>query len=146
MGRIPMKKCLTILISFVLLGTTISIAQNVSLNVSQQNLRAVLESLATQAEYTLAFSKEAVDLSEIVTVGVTDVALTEVLNQLLTPRNIGYEIRENKIFIFDKSSPALAQAGQVAQQEQRITGRVTDENGDPVIGPTSLFLKAPLVR
>ena len=134
MGRIPMKKCLTILISFVLLGTTISIAQNVSLNVSQQNLRAVLESLATQAEYTLAFSKEAVDLSETVTIGVTDVALTEVLNQLLTPRDIGYEIREDKIFIFDKSSPALAQAGQVAQQEQRITGRVTDENGDPVIG------------
>lgn len=129
-----MKKCLTILLSFLLLGSTLSIAQNVSLNVSQQNLRAVLESLAAQAEYTLAFSKEAVDLSENVTIGVTDVALTEVLNQLLTPRNIGYEIRDDKIYIFERATSVVAQAGLTQQQEVQLTGRVIDENGDPVIG------------
>jgi len=50
-----MKKCLTILLSLFVLGSTLSMAQNVNLNVSQQNLRTVLESLAAQAEYNPGF-------------------------------------------------------------------------------------------
>lgn len=129
-----MKKCLTILLSLFVLGSTLSMAQNVNLNVSQQNLRTVLESLAAQAEYTLAFSKEVVDLSENVTIRVVDTDLAQVLNQLLAPRKIGYELRDNKIYIFDQSTAEIAEVNQQVQQEVHLSGRVIDDEGEPIPG------------
>ncbi|MFA7494537.1 MAG: hypothetical protein WCZ43_13635, partial [Proteiniphilum sp.] len=60
-------------------------AQKVNLNFSQTNLRTVLEGITQQTNYTLAFSKEVVDLSDAVTIRVTDTDLKQVLDQLLTP-------------------------------------------------------------
>jgi TonB-linked SusC/RagA family outer membrane protein len=56
-----------------------------------------------------------------------------VLDQLFTPRGIGYELRDNKIYIFDVPTAATG-ASQAPQQEARLNGRVTDENNEPVIG------------
>lgn len=133
MGKIPMKRRWMILMSFFVLSTVIGMAQKVNLNFSQTNLRTVLESITQQTDYTLAFSKEVVDLSDAVTIRVADTDLKQVLDQLLTPRNIGYELRDNKIYIFEKPA-TVSQAGQAAQQDISLNGRVTDENGDPVIG------------
>ncbi|WP_245542036.1 TonB-dependent receptor [Proteiniphilum acetatigenes] len=134
MGKIPMKRRWMILMSLFVLSTVISSAQKVNLNFSQTNLRTVLESITQQTDYTLAFSKEVVDLNDAVTIRVTDTDLTQVLDQLFTPRNIGYELRDNKIYIFDKSTAATSETTQAPQQEIRLSGRVTDENDDPVIG------------
>ncbi len=133
MGKIPMKRRWMILMSLFVLSTAIGMAQKVNLNFSQTNLRTVLEGITQQTNYTLAFSKEVVDLSDAVTIRVTDTDLKQVLDQLLTPRNIGYELRDNKIYIFEKPLTA-PQAGQATQQDIRLSGRVIDENGDPVIG------------
>lgn len=128
-----MKRRWMILMTLFVLSTTIGTAQKVSLNFSQTNLRSVLESITQQTDYTLAFSKEVVDLNDAVTIRVTDTDLKQVLDQLFTPRNIGYELRDNKIYIFEKPAVA-AQTGQAPQQEIRLSGQVTDENGDPIIG------------
>ncbi|QRX62704.1 TonB-dependent receptor [Dysgonomonadaceae bacterium zrk40] len=73
------------------------------------------------------------DFREEVTIREQNTELETVLKQLLTPRQIGYEIRENKIYIFDQSL-AETETGQPVTQQVNLTGRVTDENGEPVIG------------
>src|SRR5690606_31208438 len=134
MGKIPTKRGLAMLVTLFVLSISLCSAQKVNLNFSQKSLRTVLESITEQTSHTLAFSKEAVDLSEVVTIRVTDGELVQVLDQLLTPRHIGYEIRDNKIYVFDK--PVLTDAGikQTPPQEVHLTGLVTDEEGEPVIG------------
>ena len=134
MGKIPMKRRLLILMSLFVLGSSIGFAQKVTLNYNRTNLRTVLERVTEQTDYTLAFSKEVVNLSDEVTIRVTDADLAAVLNQLLTPRNIGYEIRDKKIYIFDKAISEIAESTQRPQQDVNLRGRVTDENGEPVIG------------
>ena len=134
MGKIPMKRRLLILMSLFVLGSSIGFAQKVTLNYNRTNLRTVLERVTEQTDYTLAFIKEVVDLNDEVTIRVNETDLATVLNQLLTPRNIGYEIRDNKIYIFDKAISGVAEATQSTQLDQRLTGRVTDDNGEPVIG------------
>lgn len=133
-GKNPMKKRWMILMSLFVLSTIISPAQKVNLNFSQTTLRSVLESITQQTDYTLAFSKEVVNLDGIVTIKADDTDLVQVLDQLLTPRNIGYELRENKIYIYDKSMVAETKTKQAPQQETRLGGKVTDVNGEPVIG------------
>ncbi len=134
MGRIPTKRGLATLVTFFVLSITLCSAQKVNLNFSQKSLRTVLESITEQTNYTLAFSKEAVDLSDIVTIRITDEELVQVLSQLLTPRHIGYEIRDNKIYIFDQPVPVNAVTRQTPPQEVRLTGTVTDLNGEPIVG------------
>jgi len=133
MGKIPMKKRLMLLLSLFVLGTAMLSAQKVNLNYSRATLRTVLESISEQTGYTLAFSKEAVNLNDEVTVREQNAELTNVLQRLLTPRQIGYEIRENKIYIFNQSL-AETQTGQPSAQEVNVTGRVTDQRGEPLIG------------
>ncbi|MDD4762167.1 MAG: carboxypeptidase-like regulatory domain-containing protein, partial [Candidatus Pacebacteria bacterium] len=134
MGRIPTKRGLAMLVMLFVLSITIGSAQKVNLNFSQKSLRTVLESITEQTSHTLAFSKEAVDLSEAVTIRITDGELEQVLNQLLTPRHIGYEIRDNKIYIFDQPTAVKDETGQTPPQEVHLTGTVTDQNGEPIIG------------
>lgn len=130
MGRIPIKKRFTILFSLFVLSATLCSAQKVSLNFNGQSLRNVLESITEQTNHSLAFSKEVVDLSDAVSIRVTDTDMTQVLNQLLSPRNIGYEIRDNKIYIFEKPE------ANAPQQDQDVTirGTVTDDLGELIIG------------
>ena len=128
-----MKRGLMLLLSLFVLGTVMLSAQKVNLNYSKATLRTVLESITEQTGHTLAFSKEVVNLNEEVTIREQNTELETVLKQLLTPRQIGYEIRENKIYIFDQSL-AETETGQPVTQQVNLTGRVTDENGEPVIG------------
>ncbi|MDD3787379.1 MAG: TonB-dependent receptor [Petrimonas sp.] len=134
MGRILSKRRLVVLLSILMLSFNISLAQKVSLNFSQKNLRTVLESITSQTGYTLAFSKEVVNLNDLVTIRVNDVDVTQALNQLLTPRNIAYEIKDNKIYISNKPEETTAATRQNQQQVVNLTGTVTDQNGEPVIG------------
>jgi TonB-linked SusC/RagA family outer membrane protein len=133
MGRFPTRKRFTFLITLFVLSTMFSSAQKVSLNFSGQNLRTVLESITEQTDYSLAYSKEAVDLSDAVSINVTDADLSQVLNELLASRNIGYEVRDNKIYIFDRPQ-AASQVAQGQQQEVTIRGMVLDDEGEPIIG------------
>jgi len=52
---------------------------------------------------------------------------------LLASRNIGYEVRDNKIYIFDRPQ-AASQVAQGQQQEVTLRGTVTDDMGEPIIG------------
>src|SRR5690554_3775079 len=133
MGRFPIKKRFTILMTLFVLSTMIGSAQKVTLNFNGQNLRTVLESITEQTDYSLAFSKEAVDLSDEVSIRVKDADLSQVLNELLTSRNIGYEVRDNKIYVFDNPQAASVVA-QGQQQNVTLSGTVTDNMGEPIIG------------
>ena len=137
MRKMLFKRRLVILFSFLVLSLTISTAQGISLNYSQKNLKTVLEEVSQQSGYSLAYSKEAVNLNDAVTIKVTDAKLTDVLNELLLSRNLNYEIRDNKIYILHEAPAANSKASasqQNQQQSQSVSGVVTDADGEPIIG------------
>ncbi len=136
MRRILYKKRTVILLFLLAFSFSVSSAQKVSLDFHRKSLKTVLESITEQTDYTLAYSKEVVNLNERVTIRVTDAELTQVLDELLLPRNIGYEIKDNKIYIFELPvKMEVAENRQSQQQDQvQIRGKVTDVNGEPIIG------------
>ncbi|MDD3901038.1 MAG: TonB-dependent receptor [Dysgonamonadaceae bacterium] len=141
MGKILFKKRMVILTCLLLFSINMIYAQKVNLNYNQKNLKTVLESITEQTGYTLAYSKEVVNLSDIVSINVTNAELTQVLDQLLSSRDIRYEIKDNKIFIANgsaKTSVATADKN-VQQNNVQVKGKVTSENGEPIIG-ASIFV------
>lgn len=141
MARIPFKRKAVFLISLLCLSLTVSSAQKVDLNFNGKNLKTVLESISRQTGYSLAYSKEVINLNDLVTIYAKQKELTVVLDEILKPRNLNYEIRDNKLYILHEVSEktAAAKAKTSAQQtnqtgRQRISGVVSDPGGEPIIG------------
>lgn len=105
-------------------------AQKVSLNYSQQSLKNVLQSISRQTGYTLAYSKEVVDLNDNVSIQVQNADLSVAMAKLFASRNLSYEIKDKKIYIADNSPRTEARSTASQQTENvQIRGKVTDENG-----------------
>mgnify|MGYP000894017050 CR=1 FL=1 len=139
MVRIPLKRKAIILISLLCLSLTVSSAQKVTLNFSNKNLKTVLESISQQTGYSLAYSKEVINLNDMITIQANQVEVTTVLERLLTSCNLSYEIRDNKIYILYKApekenTVEVAAAQQNQPVGQLVSGVVTDDNGEPIIG------------
>lgn len=138
MKRILFRRRIIVLLSMLIIGFNLLSAQKVNLNAKQESLKSVLENISNQTGYSLAYSKEVVNLNERVNINATDMELSTVLTQLLSSRNMSFEITNNKIFISsvkvvsDKNE--TPEIKQVQQQSIRVSGNVTDESGDPLIG------------
>ena len=131
------KRRALILFTLLLFGfSTTIMAQKVNLNYSKQSLRTVLKSISQQTGYSLAYSKEVVNLDESVSINVNNAELSEVMTKLLSPYQLAYEIKENKIFIVANSELAAnkAASSQQSSVNVQIQGVVTDETGSPIIG------------
>lgn len=145
MRKMLSKKCPLILHFFWMfcLLTGVVSAQNVSLNANQQTLRKVLEDVTKQAGYSLAFSKEVVNLNELVTIRATNTDIKDVLNTLLTGRGMHYEIKNQKVYISRKSASIPSGIHQKPSQEILLSGIVTDDKGEPVIGANIIEIGTP---
>lgn len=140
MGRIHFKRKVIVLLSLLFFCFSVSSAQKINLNFNNESLKTVLESISEQTGYTLAYSKQVIDLNDAVTIRENQMELAAALERILTPRNLSYEIVDNKIYILHKS-PENAGAkpeAEVVQQNQpvgqQVSGVVVDENGEPIIG------------
>lgn len=141
MRKILANRRLGIAILIFTIGFNLLNAQNINLNMNRKSLKTALESISKQTGLSLAYSKEVVNLNERVDVSIVNTELGQALNQLLSPHNMAYEVRDNKIFITVKKENKTTQANQSTQQRETInvSGKVVDEEGEPLVGVTILI-------
>jgi TonB-linked SusC/RagA family outer membrane protein len=118
--------------------------QRVSMRLENSTVRQVLNSLERTANVRFVYSREVVRPDQKVALVAADERLASVLDRLLKPLRVGYVVTGNQIALvratsatappspepLGKTTPAPAEA--VA--ERSITGRVTDENNEPLPG------------
>lgn len=128
-----MTNCRRNLFLALLLGASLSAnAQKVTLKHQSQTLGTVLADISKQTGFSLAFSSQFVDLRMKTSISASARELSEVLNTLLQHTNIGFEIRDKKIYLFDKKRQEnLVVQGQAMK---KVHGKVTDSNGEAIIG------------
>jgi TonB-linked SusC/RagA family outer membrane protein len=121
-----------ILLSFFLLVVTLHVtAQKVTLSYKNVPFEKVLNSIKQQTGLALVFSEQLVDVNRKVSINATSVEVKDVLKQLLAETNVDFEIKNNKLYLVEKKivEPQIS-----PNQSKKITGLVTDEKGDPIIG------------
>jgi len=106
-------------------------AQKVTLSFQNETFEKVLNSIKKQTGLSLVFSEQLVDLNRKVSINANSIELNDVLKQLLAETNLGYEIKNNKLYLVEKKVDELKEFN---RKSKKITGLVTDEKGDPIIG------------
>ena len=99
-------------------------AQNtkISLELTSVTLSEAIKVIEEKTPFVFFFNNSEIDMSKQVSLNLKDASIKEVLNLLLTPGS--YRIENYKIVLLtDKTS-----------EEGKITGKVIDETGMPVIG------------
>ncbi|WP_409568069.1 SusC/RagA family TonB-linked outer membrane protein [Proteiniphilum saccharofermentans] len=144
--KIPINHFLLIMrATFILLFTCIFCAmaevgytQNARVTINKRNttLKEVLNEIEKQTDYLFIYNNE-VNTNERVSVRGKQEAVSEILNSLLKDKDIDYTMEGNHIILSigkseDNGKEIVTTI--VQQQKKQITGKITDEQGESIIG------------
>ena len=113
--KIPnaMKLTFLFLVISLLTFTAEASAQRVSMSLNNVKVEKVLSAITKQTGLSVAYSKQIVNLDRKVSIQVENADVTSVLEKLVANTNLNYEIKNNKIYLFEKQTvptkPAIQQ-------------------------------------
>lgn len=145
--KVPYKHFLWIMrTTFILLFTCVfcSMAeightQNARVTINKRNstLNEVLNEIERQTDYLFIYNDE-INTNEKVSVRAKQEAVSKILNTLLKNKDMDYSMEGNHIILSMVEKATLMEkehrAEIVQQQKKQITGKITDEQGESIIG------------
>ncbi|MBC6988721.1 TonB-dependent receptor [Hymenobacter sp. BT491] len=121
------------------------LTRRISLKIDNQELKTALRLIGQQAEVKFVYSSQLIDTRQKVTLQVREQRLDEVLNRLLTPLDLVFEVLQDQVVISraettGAAAPALLPKPQPSPPPADVTvsGRVTQANGEGLPGVTVL--------
>ncbi len=121
--------------------------RKVSLVAEQKEVKAILNALSKIADIKFVYSAQRIPCKQKVSLRAKDESLGDVLDELLVPLDIFYHVSGDQIVLMRKNSEdaapgtAVKEADKVAAEllaAKVITGRITNEAGDPLVGVSVL--------
>ncbi|MDR1864558.1 MAG: TonB-dependent receptor [Bacteroidales bacterium] len=132
-GEVMMKKvfslCMSVILSFFALE---SYGQNSGLDVSIVNkpLEQALRQVEAQSDFLFFYNIDEIDKNMRITVEKHDSNINEILDAIVAGKGLTYTVKDRHVVL--KRAPVASSV----RQGVTLTGRVTDENGDPLPGAT----------
>ena len=132
------SKVLGLFLCFLLLGIDYSFAsynnysqfKTLSVSVSNSTLREVLKTIEKSSQFVFFYLDDAVNLDRKVSIDSKNKNIEEILSELFEGTSCTYRISDRQIFISGKAPASTEQQ----QNKRKISGRVTDIKGEPLIG------------
>ena len=138
--RITLYQLLLIVVGVSMAIAHSSGAQNVlgrqvTVSMEQVKLGSLLEKIEKSASVKFVYSTK-INSGERVSLHASGRPLAEVLDELLTPLRISYEVVDSRILLRKTPSKRENMEGYIPLEEvdRRVTGKVTDEKGDALPG------------
>lgn len=104
-------------------------AQNVSFNNERLSLKKAFEKIESVSKYKIAYNASKLNVNQQVVLNQKNKSVPQVMEELLKNTNYTFEIKGNQIIIVPKKVEK-----QATGEKQTISGVVTDEKGEAVIG------------
>ncbi|MBL7967925.1 MAG: TonB-dependent receptor [Prolixibacteraceae bacterium] len=105
-------------------GTVLSQTSGLTLNVKQTKVEQILLQIENQSNYVFLYNKDLIDVEKEASINVKSASVEEVLKMLFEDSNVNYRMVGRQIVL----SPTYS------QQQKKVTGKVTDANGEPIPG------------
>lgn len=123
------KKAISVAVFLSCLNASV-MAQNVQLKLNNVSVKTAMHELKQQSGYSFVFEASAMNTDKKVSVNAKTVG--EAVKQILSGQNVGYTIEGKNIIVSPRAAKPAAQQQQ--KKAKKITGRVLDEQGEPVMG------------
>ena len=133
----------TIILLFVFVFCTMAetgYSQNARVTINKKNvsLKEILNEIENQTDYLFIYNNE-VNANQNVSLKVQQESVATALSSLLKSKDVSYSMEGNHIILstIDKALAAekpSAVSTSIQQQKKKITGTITDETGEPIIG------------
>ena len=120
---------------------TYSQTANVNLNGSSLTLQELISEIENQTDYLFIYSKHDVDLNQKLKIKAAGKTVADVLNKAFEGTGLNYKFTNNYISVYKKGTgdpEAVRQDG----KKRTVTGRVTDVQGESIIGANVMDLKS----
>lgn len=133
--RIMRLTNLLLLVTIFNVFSTGSYSQNAKLNLDMKDvpIQTVLTAIEDQSEFFFLYSSRMIDVTRKVDISAVSRDIKEVLNDLFEDSDIRYSVKDRHILLMNKD---IKDDG--SEQQNRVTGTVTDENGVALAGVTIL--------
>ena len=134
LNRIPLPMRLLIIMLCISMGcinAANSYAQNtiLELNVNNQTVESVLNEIEAQTEFMFFYNSKQVDVHRRVSITSSKKNVFKVLDEIFKNTDVAYSVLDKSIILSNKQLLK-------AENQRKITGKIVDVNGDPIIGAT----------
>ncbi len=108
----------------------------ISLDMKNTTIEKVLQTIEEKSDYYFLYNNKLVNVDRKVSVRVKNAAISDILDKLFASQNVEYQVEGNQIILSpkEKAKEIVSLIEGVQQQQKTITGKVTDSNGEPIIG------------
>src|SRR5690606_17121862 len=114
-----------------------SLSQTVTLKVKQEPITEVLAAIEAQTGYVIVYNDKYVKPDLLVSLNVKDQALETVLDKILTPQHLIYQIKNKTIAVRGGAMEVERELElPTILQTRTVSGRVTDNQGNPLADVT----------
>jgi TonB-linked SusC/RagA family outer membrane protein len=109
-----------------------SYSQNTKLTLNLNNVTVanVLEEIQNNSEFYFLFNAKLIDVEREVSVSMEDKTISEILNYLFSGTGVNYLVFDRQIILTPSDVKPLSSE----IQQQKISGTITDESGNPLPG------------
>lgn len=108
-------------------------AQMISLSITKGTISDVFKAIENQSDYKFFYNDNQIDVNDKVDIKVQESPIENVLNDMFRDTDITYKIVKNHVVLTNKKIKE-APVESVNQDKKRITGKVTDPDGEALIG------------
>lgn len=138
-NKIPlfMRLCTLFLICSMSIAYAIDLkaqTTEISMNAHNQTVESVLDQISKSTGFDFFFNNKHVDLNRRVTVDMKNGNIFTLLDMIFADTNVHYSVLDKKIILTVEGS----KEGMMQQQVGRVTGKILDANGEPIIGASIL--------
>ncbi|MCD8081849.1 MAG: TonB-dependent receptor [Bacteroides sp.] len=107
----------------------------IHIDVQNKTVEEVLDEIERSTEFTFFYNTKQVDVGRRVSLRAEKKDVFHVLNEVFRGTGISYQVMDKSIIL--THAPVADLSRSAAQPACRITGKVVDEQGEPVIGATA---------
>jgi len=103
-----------------------------SLNMKNSTLKDVFREIEKQSDFTFLYNNAKINVDKEVSVDTQSGKIEDILGQILSGTGIAYVVIDKQVVLASKDQ--INSAVEAAQQQKKITGKVTDQTGAPIPG------------
>lgn len=119
----------------------------ISLDMNNSTVEKVLQTIEQKSDYYFLYNSRLINVDRKLNIRVKDTSIATILDRMFASEKVNYEVKGSQIILSPKDIynqiTVVSQNSQAQPSQKAITGKITDTEGEPIIGANILEKDIP---